>query len=251
MKKVEENPESYSPYEQRPRQANVRPAHIEYQQQEYTEAEKPQPPKIKKKRRKLNVPFIIVFVLMIFFFFAWLFKPSVPISPAAVESIKKAEDERIAEKISEQFMPPTEAPKTNNKSKTFIAKLSNGGSVKSETGVIFQFSKPEDFPDASTDAGERKIGVYTEIKNGSDTTISIDTYAFKIKTSNGEIMNETYLSVMLDDKKDLRDVKLSPGGKTEGYLAFDVPENDKGLSLLFYENPYWDDDPAFEIKLFE
>lgn len=250
MKKIEENPESYSPYDERPRQANVRPAHIEYPQQECTEAEKPQPT-FKKKRKKLNVPFIIVFVLMIFFFFAWLLKPSVPISLTAVESIKKAEDERIAAKISEQFMPPTEAPKTSTDNKTFISKLSNGGGIISESGVTFQFSKPEDFPDASTDAGERKIGVYTEIKNGSDTTISIDTYAFKIKTSNGEIMNETYLSVMLDDKKDLRDVKLSPGGKTEGYLAFDVPENDKGLSLLFYENPYWDEDPAFEIKLFE
>ena len=251
MKKIEENPESYSPYDERPRQANVRPAHIEYQQQKYTEEEKPQPPKVKKKRRKLNIPFIIVFVLMIFFFFAWLLKPSVPISPSAVESIKKAEDERIAAKISEQFMPPTEAPKTNNKSKTYVDKLSAGGGVSFDSGLTFQFSKPEDFPDASTDAGERKIGVYTKIYNGSDTTISVDTYAFKIKTSNGEIMNETYLSVMLDDKKDLRDVKLSPGGKTEGYLAFDVPENDKGLSLLFYPNPYWDEDPAFEIKLFE
>lgn len=70
MKKVEENPESYSPYDERPRQANVRPAHIEYQQQrDYMEPQIQRPYESRKPKNKLKIPFIIVSVLMVFFFF--------------------------------------------------------------------------------------------------------------------------------------------------------------------------------------
>ncbi len=85
-----------------------------------------------------------------------------------------------------------------------------------------QFAQPE--------SGKEFVVVSVQIENNSDSTMSYNTYDFKLQDSNGVQQSE---SVMALTEGKLNSGSLAPKGKVAGKLAYQVPANDAGLKLLF------------------
>lgn len=88
------------------------------------------------------------------------------------------------------------------------------------------YDKPE--------AGREYVLVEVTITNEGKSSISYNTFDFKMQDNNGVQKTEAY--TMATNKLDSGD--LAPGGKITGNLVYDVPTGATGLKLLF--NPtFW------------
>ncbi len=93
-----------------------------------------------------------------------------------------------------------------------------------------QFAQPE--------SGKEFVIVTVDITNNSDTTLDYNTYEFKMQDSNGVQQNEAIMAI---SEGKLNSGSLAKGGKVTGKLAYQVPQGDAGLKLLyqnlsFFEN---------------
>jgi hypothetical protein len=86
--------------------------------------------------------------------------------------------------------------------------------------------------------GNEFVIVSVTIENDGKNTIDYNPLDFKIKNSQGNITDETFTTINSDTA--LNSGQLSAGGKVSGTLAFEAPQNDPKLQLIF--NPsFWSD----------
>jgi len=85
-----------------------------------------------------------------------------------------------------------------------------------------------------------------KIENKSEEKISYNPFYFRMENSNGQEKKTKFLGS--DNKTRLDSGDLTPKGKVEGTLTFEVPKGDKNLKFSYYE-PGNDKDAAFKIKI--
>jgi len=85
-----------------------------------------------------------------------------------------------------------------------------------------QFLQPE--------TGKEFVLVTVEITNNGKSAMDYNTFEFKLQDSNGVQQSESYTA--LSEGK-LNSGSLAPGGKVTGKLAYEVPQGDAGLKLLY------------------
>lgn len=100
-----------------------------------------------------------------------------------------------------------------------------------------QFMKPE--------SGNEFVKVQVTIENNSNTEAPYNSFDWKLQDSKGVIKDVASVAYGIDGALNSGD--LAPGGKVEGFLVFEVPEGDTGLTLR-YSPSFWSDKKV-EIKL--
>ncbi len=100
-----------------------------------------------------------------------------------------------------------------------------------------QFIKP--------DSGNEFIKVQVTIENDSKSQASYNTFDWKLQDSKGVIKDVDATAYSVDGA--LNSGQLASGGKVSGFLVFQVPANDAGLTLQ-YSPSFWTDKKV-EIKL--
>jgi hypothetical protein len=100
-----------------------------------------------------------------------------------------------------------------------------------------QFAKPE--------SGKEFVIVTVNIVNNSNSSLDYNTFEFKMQDSSGVQQNEAFTA--LSEGK-LNSGSLAKGGKVTGKLAYEVPQGDAGLKLL-YQNFSFFDNKAITFKL--
>ena len=85
-----------------------------------------------------------------------------------------------------------------------------------------QFAQPE--------SGKEFVLVTVDIANNSKSSMSYNTFEFKLQDSNGVQQSESF-SALSEGK--LNSGSLAAGGKVSGKLAYEVPKDDAGLKLLY------------------
>lgn len=100
-----------------------------------------------------------------------------------------------------------------------------------------QFIKP--------DTGNEFIKVQVTIENDSSSDATYGTYDWKLQDSKGVIKDVASATYTLDGA--LNSGELAQNGKVDGFLVFEVPAGDTGLTLR-YSPSFWTDKKV-EIKL--
>lgn len=100
-----------------------------------------------------------------------------------------------------------------------------------------QFAKPE--------SGKEFVIVTVNIVNNSNSSLDYNTFEFKMQDSNGVQQSEAFTA--LSEGK-LNSGSLAKGGKVTGKLAYEVPQGDAGLKLL-YQNFSFFDNKAITFNL--
>lgn len=85
-----------------------------------------------------------------------------------------------------------------------------------------QFSRPE--------SGKEFVLITVEIANNSSSSMDYNTFEFKLQDSNGVQQSESFTAI--SDGK-LNSGSLAPSGKVTGKLAYEAPQDDSGLKLLY------------------
>lgn len=89
-------------------------------------------------------------------------------------------------------------------------------------------------------AGMEYIIVTVQIRNvGDSDNLSYNSWDFKMKNSQGQILDDTYTSVDSDTALSYGD--LVPGGQVTGTIAFEQPKGDNGLELQYTGNLWLSD----------
>lgn len=100
-----------------------------------------------------------------------------------------------------------------------------------------EYIKPE--------TGKEYIKVQVSIENDSKSEASYNTFDWKLQDSAGVIKDVDSVAFGVDGA--LSSGQLSPGGKVSGFLVFQAPLNDTGLTLRY--NPSFWSDKKVEIKI--
>lgn len=100
-----------------------------------------------------------------------------------------------------------------------------------------QFMKP--------DAGNEFVKVQVAIENSSANEVMYNTFDWKLQNSKGVIKDVATIAYGIEGA--LSSGELAPGGKVAGFLVFEVPAGDTGLTLRY--NPSFWSDKKIEIKL--
>lgn len=122
---------------------------------------------------------------------------------------------------------------------------------KDETVTVLRVEYDSGSEFTKPDKDMQFVHVQVEIQNGGTKNLSVNPLKFEIKTTNGEIMKEDFsASVALKqlDEKSLNVMDLASGGKTTGYISFQVPVEDENLTLLYLNNAF-SSRPLLEIAL--
>lgn len=85
-----------------------------------------------------------------------------------------------------------------------------------------QFSQPE--------AGNEFVVVSVELKNNGSSEMSFNPYDFKLQDSNGVQKSQSFV-VSVENQLDSG--TLAPGSKVSGNIAFEIPQDDSGLKLIY------------------
>lgn len=89
-----------------------------------------------------------------------------------------------------------------------------------------QFDKPK---------GDNEfVIVHVKIVNNGKDKISYNPFNYKLKNSNGQIVDETFTTI--DEDTNLNSGELAPGGNVSGSIPFEAPRGDKGLKLIYNPN---------------
>jgi hypothetical protein len=83
--------------------------------------------------------------------------------------------------------------------------------------------------------GNEYIRVYLTLRNTGDQPINYNPFDFKVQDSNGVQKNEETFSEM---PYRLESGSLAPEGTVEGNLAFEVPQGDNNLRLIYETNAF-------------
>lgn len=95
------------------------------------------------------------------------------------------------------------------------------------------------------DSGKEYLKVQVQIVNKSDQEASYNTFDWKMQDSNGAVQDVDGTAFTVDGA--LKSGQLTKGGKVSGFLVFQVPQGDSGLTLR-YSPSFWTDKKV-EIKL--
>ncbi len=98
------------------------------------------------------------------------------------------------------------------------------------------------------DEGENYVRAYLVIENNSDKEISYNSFDYEIQTSDGNIMDSFVLPPSGGNSKTLDSGKLTPGGKVEGNLYFEVPADDNGLILRYTPSFFSNETLKFDLS---
>lgn len=93
-----------------------------------------------------------------------------------------------------------------------------------------EFDKPKQ--------GNEFVIVHVRIENKGKDTIDYNPFDFKLKNSNGQLVDAAITSIGGDTA--LEAGQLTPNGKVEGTITFEAPQGDKGLQLQ-YTPSFWSD----------
>lgn len=93
--------------------------------------------------------------------------------------------------------------------------------------------------------GNEFVKVQVTIENNSSTDAMYNTFDWKLQDSKGVIKDVASVAYMVDGA--LNSGELAPGGKVAGFLVFEVPTGDTGLTLR-YSASFWSDKKV-DIKL--
>ena len=85
-----------------------------------------------------------------------------------------------------------------------------------------QFSQPE--------AGNEFVVVSAELTTNASPEMTFNPYDFKLQDSNGV---QKSLSFVVSIENQLDSGTLAPGGKVSGNIAFEIPQDDSGLKLIY------------------
>lgn len=99
-----------------------------------------------------------------------------------------------------------------------------------------EFSKPKE--------GKEFVRVHILIENKSDDKMSYNALNWEMQDSSGDIKNYSILAI---DNSNLSNGDLAKGGKKNGTIVFEVPKNDKGLTLHYKDSFF--SSKTIEIKL--
>lgn len=86
------------------------------------------------------------------------------------------------------------------------------------------------------DSGQEYVKVQVSIKNNSSSTISYNSFDWKLKNSNGVIKDVDGAVFTVDGA--LNSGELASGGNVAGFLVFQAPAGDAGLTLQ-YSPMFW------------
>ena len=100
-----------------------------------------------------------------------------------------------------------------------------------QTGI--QFAQPE--------SSKEFVLVTVEITNNGKTAMDYNTFEFKLQDTNGVQQSESFTA--LSEGK-LNSGSLAPGGRVTGKLAYEVPQGDAGLKLLYQSFSFFDNKAA-------
>lgn len=100
-----------------------------------------------------------------------------------------------------------------------------------------QFIKP--------DSGNEFIKLQVTIENSSTNEVMYNTFDWKLQDSKGVIKDVATVAYGIEGA--LSSGELAPGGKVAGFLVFEVPAGDAGLTLRY--NPSFWSDKKIEVKL--
>lgn len=95
------------------------------------------------------------------------------------------------------------------------------------------------------DSGNEFVKVQVTIENNSSSEASYNTFDWKMQDSKGVIKDVASVAYGVDGA--LNSGQLAPKGKVAGFLVFEVPSGDTGLTLR-YSPSFWSD-KNIEIKL--
>ena len=98
------------------------------------------------------------------------------------------------------------------------------------------------------DEGDNYVRAYLVIENNSDKEISYNSFDYEIQTSDGNIMDSFGLPPSGGNSKTLDSGKLTPGGKVEGNLYFEVPADDNGLILRYAPSFFSNETLKFDLS---
>lgn len=85
-------------------------------------------------------------------------------------------------------------------------------------------------PYLKPESGKEFVVVTVDIANNGSSTLDYSTIEFKMQDSNGVQQNEAITAL---SQSKLNSGSLAKGGKVSGKLAYEVPEGDAGLKLLY------------------
>jgi hypothetical protein len=144
-------------------------------------------------------------------------------------------EEETAKKVSSDDSKTTE---TKKEEKEQIFKVGDtvqlGDNVLTVTKVDKsagnEFDKPKQ--------GNEYVIVHVRIENKGKDTIDYNPFDFKLKNSNGQLVDPTFSTI--DSDTALEAGQLTPNGKAEGTISFEAPQGDKGLQLQ-YTPSFWSD----------
>lgn len=86
--------------------------------------------------------------------------------------------------------------------------------------------------------GNEYLVTTVEIKNNGSSNVSYNPYDFKLKNSNGNMVDVEFVSVNQNSR--LESGELAPDGTVSGTLAFEAPIGDDNLQLI-YTPSFWSD----------
>ena len=87
-------------------------------------------------------------------------------------------------------------------------------------------------------SGNEYVIVHVTIENSGKDQISYNPYDFQLKNSQGNIVDPGFITV--DQDTALESGELAAGGKVQGTISFEAPQNDSNLDLIFTPS-FWSD----------
>jgi hypothetical protein len=153
------------------------------------------------------------------------------VSAIAAGGSGEEEPKKVADKATEtSATPKKEQPKEFKVGDTVQLGDNVLTVTKVEKSAGNEFDKPKQ--------GNEYVIVHVRIENKGKDTIDYNPFDFKLKNSNGQLVDAAITSIGGDTA--LEAGQLTPNGKVEGTITFEAPQGDKGLQLQ-YTPSFWSD----------
>ncbi|NBJ68873.1 MULTISPECIES: DUF4352 domain-containing protein [Clostridia] len=152
---------------------------------------------------------------------------------SASDEPKKVEGE--TEEKSDEKEEKSKEEEVENKKFGVGEKVELDGQIVEVTKV--EKSDGNDFDKPSE--GNEYVIVHVSIENKGDENITYNPFNFKMKNSDGQIVDQGMITV--DSDTSLESGELAPDGNVTGTIPFEQPKGDKSLQLIF-EPSFWETD---------
>jgi Domain of unknown function (DUF4352) len=144
-------------------------------------------------------------------------------------------EEETAKKVSGDDSKTTE---TKKEEKEQIFKVGDTVQLGDNVLTVTKVDKSAGNEFETPKQGNEFVIVHVRIENKGKDTIDYNPFDFKLKNSNGQLVDPAFSTV--DQNTALESGQLAPNGKVEGTISFEAPKGDKGLQLQ-YTPSFWSD----------